>query len=143
MISELVGFLGGHWVLSLGFFISLGIAIYLEQSNSRKGERLVDNNELVDIINSKGVGIDLRSKDDFEQGHIVGTQNMSADKMLVDNVFLKKNKDKDVILICEKGNYSWMIMKGLVSKGFKSVRCLEQGYNGWLKASLPVVSGKK
>lgn len=143
MSSELVSFLSEHWVLSSGFVISLAIAVFLEYSHAQRGERVVDNSELVDILNAKGVGIDLRDKSDFAKGHIVETQNMAADKMLMDNAFLKKNKDKNVILICEKGNYSWMIMKGLIAKGFKSVRCLDGGYSNWTKASLPVAKGKK
>ena len=143
MINELTGFLLEHWILSTGFVLSIVVAMVLERAHATRADKVIGNTELIDFLNNRGVVIDLRSKSDYDSGHIVGTKNIAADKLISDKVFINKNKNKDIILVCERGNYSLMIMKGLLGSGFKSVKCLDQRYIGWKKADMPVTKNKK
>ena len=122
--------------------LSLGVAMFLERFNALKVESMMENSDLVDFINSRGIAIDLRSSADYKNGHIVGTKNIPYEQILSDKVFLNKNKGKDLVLICDKGRAANVIMKRLNNEGFKSVKCLNGGYDAWVDASLPVVLGK-
>lgn len=143
MSSELVDFLMGHWVLTSAFVFSLLVAIMLEYFHASKKEKQVTNAELVDIINNHGVAVDIRDKSDFNSGHIVGSKNIPSKDLLTDTGFLKKNKDKNVVLICRSGHTATSICSILQNKGLKSIKSLEKGISGWIAAELPLAKGNK
>jgi len=64
--------------------------------------------------------IDVRTKEEYENGHIDGAINHDIMDMM-QGVFPNVNKDEDITLYCESGNRS-MMAKGMMEKvGFKKI----------------------
>jgi phage shock protein E len=81
------------------------------------------------LANEGAVILDVRSRSEFEAGHIKGSVNVSVDK-LTDNLNKIPNKQKPVITCCASGMRSARAAGILKSNGYEKV------YNGGGWASL-------
>lgn len=74
---------------------------------------------LNDYLEKKAVIIDVRTKDEFESGHIKNSVNVPLDNIAA---ISKKLKPEDfIILCCRSGTRSAMAMSILKSKGYANV----------------------
>ncbi|MDX9799281.1 MAG: rhodanese-like domain-containing protein [Bacteroidales bacterium] len=76
--------------------------------------------ELGEIINQGATILDVRTKEEFSQGHIKGAINISLDK-LPQNLSKLKGKDKAIIACCASGMRSGSAKSFLSSNGFTNV----------------------
>lgn len=76
-----------------------------------------DYNELV---KQGAIILDVRSKDEFSQGHIKNSINIPVDQ-LSKNLSRLKDKNKCIICCCASGMRSGTAKKILESKGYKAV----------------------
>jgi len=77
---------------------------------------------LQEIISNGAIILDVRSKGEYQSGHVKNSINIPVDKLQQN---LKKlNKDKPIITCCASGARSASARKILLSNGF------EQVYNG-------------
>jgi rhodanese-related sulfurtransferase len=74
------------------------------------------------LINDGAVILDVRTKAEYQQGHIRGSMNIPL--QLLDHNLSKLNKEKPVITCCASGMRSGSAKMILRSKGFSQV------YNG-------------
>lgn len=73
-----------------------------------------------DIYDVKGANIiDVRTKDEYKQHHLVGSKNIPLDNILADKFNLDKNKK--YYLVCQSGARSGMACNILQSKGYDVV----------------------
>jgi len=86
--------------------------------------------------------LDVRSKGEYEEGHIDGALNVSHTE-IEDNLSLLANlnqyKDKTIVVHCRSGYRAGKAEAILTENGFTKLRHLEGDMNGWLKAELPTV----
>jgi len=93
--------------------------------------------ELVDSNSSDIYILDIRSKEDFNKGHVPGAHNVPF-KEVGENLD-KFPKDKTIIVYCYTGQTGGQTTAALNIYGYKS-RSLSGGMNnGWLKADYPTV----
>ncbi|MDH3284379.1 MAG: rhodanese-like domain-containing protein [Acidobacteriota bacterium] len=93
------------------------------------GERLRQGEELHVI--------DVRGRDEWEQGHIEGAEHVPGGEL--QNRLDRIPKDgKPMAIVCGSGYRSTVAASVLERHGFKSVRNLAGGMNGWRQAGLPV-----
>ena len=71
------------------------------------------------LVKDGAIIIDVRTKGEYQQGHIKGSQNIPLD-ILLGNVS-KLNKDKTIITCCASGMRSAQAKNILISKGFSKV----------------------
>ena len=87
------------------------------------------------IANDDIVRLDVRTAEEYAEGHISGAINIDVLK----DDFLKRAselpKDKDIALYCRSGNRSKKAAKMLSDNGYRVIE-LGNGYNGWVKARL-------
>ncbi|MHC5202771.1 MBL fold metallo-hydrolase [Myroides sp. LJL119] len=81
--------------------------------------------------------IDVRSKQEYESGHIKGFQNISLNN-------LQKEKDKidpnkTIVIHCQSGTRSAIAYTLLKKMGFKDVVNFSQGIQGYTSKGLPLV----
>ena len=77
---------------------------------------------LQEIISNGAIILDVRTKGEYQSGHVKNSLNIPVDKLQQN---LKKlNKDKPIITCCASGARSASARKILLSNGF------EQVYNG-------------
>ncbi len=86
--------------------------------------------------------LDVRSAQEYAQGHIKQAINVSHDGVENKLTQLSQYKDKTVVVYCRSGRRAGIAEHILAENGFKNVVHLTGDMNGWLKAKLPVVKPK-
>lgn len=91
------------------------------------------------IADSSVVRLDVRTAEEFAEGHIEGTLNIDVLK----DDFEKKAtaslpKDRTIAVNCRSGKRSKNAAEILARNGYKVIE-LGSGYNGWTGAGKPVV----
>lgn len=71
------------------------------------------------LLKDGAVIIDVRTKGEYQQGHINGSQNIPLD--ILSSNFGKLNKDKTIITCCASGMRSGQAKRMLLSNGFSVV----------------------
>jgi len=79
--------------------------------------------DFAQLIRSGAVILDVRSKTEFESGHVAGAVNIPVDQ-LPRNLNKLKDKNKPIITCCASGMRSSSARKILLSNGYTEV------YNG-------------
>lgn len=82
--------------------------------------------------------LDVRTADEYAQGHIEGAVNADINSAEFMNVVQKLDKDKAVFVYCLSGGRSASAAQQLKEQGFKEVINLEGGILAWNAAQLPL-----
>jgi rhodanese-related sulfurtransferase len=85
--------------------------------------------------------VDVRSRDEYLQEHIPGSQNIPLEELLSNTERLKQQEK--LIISCRSGNRAAQACEHLQNMGLQNLQLLEGGLGGWKKANLPTVSLKK
>lgn len=82
--------------------------------------------------------IDVRSPQEYAQGHIPGALNMPHDRIDDYLAQLGDAKHKPIIVYCQSGRRARMVMDTLRMQAFKDVSHLEGDMMGWRDAGMPI-----
>jgi rhodanese-related sulfurtransferase len=88
------------------------------------------------------VVLDVRSAQEYENGHIRDAINVSHNTISENLNFLSQYQNKTVVVYCRSGRRAGVAEHILSENGFKDLRHLTGDMNGWLEAKLPIVTGK-
>ena len=101
--------------------------------------------EAVHLMNNEeAVVIDLRSIDEFQRGHIIGSVNLLPTEIKNHNVGkIEHHKEKPVIIVDVNGVSSTTSAELLTKQGFEKVYVLKDGLTAWAGANLPLVKKHK
>ncbi|GAB4338727.1 MAG: hypothetical protein Kow00117_20030 [Phototrophicales bacterium] len=86
--------------------------------------------------NEPHVLIDVRTRQEFSQGHLPNAMNIPMDE--VNTRMDEIPNDITVILVCATGNRSGMVASALTKAGYTNVYNLEGGTMSWLRLGLPI-----
>lgn len=92
-----------------------------ENISAEKAKELIDEGK-VQVM-------DVRTAEEYEQGHIPGAELFPINKL--DNQIGNLEKDQSYLMVCRSGNRSTQASEMLVKNGFTHIYNLEQGMNGW------------
>jgi rhodanese-related sulfurtransferase len=98
----------------------------------------VSPTEAVRMMNDGAVLVDVRSVNQFKDGHIAGARNVPGDQVADGAKALEKFRDKTIITCCESGVTSGAAARKLTELGFKQVFNLRGGLAAWRQDNLPV-----
>ena len=102
--EQLITFITAHWQLALLFAVLLLLLVGLEVRNRLVGIPRLSPSEVTQAINHKAAMlIDIRSKEKFVQGHILGSVNRPWKEFQTEISAMNSDKQKPVIVICELG----------------------------------------
>ncbi|CAM4019566.1 rhodanese-like domain-containing protein [Flavobacterium branchiophilum] len=87
------------------------------------GSNQDSQNQLASIINDNAFLVDVRSKDEYESGHVEGSVNIPLDQVQA-NMAQFKNQ-KNIVVFCRSGNRSGQAKVILERNGIQNVT------NGW------------
>lgn len=90
------------------------------------------------VKNEEWLLIDVRSEEEYNEGHIPGAVNMPHDQIQSYLDELEGWQDKPVIVYCRSGRRAQLAMKQLSELKFTSLRALEGDMLGWNESGLPV-----
>lgn len=79
--------------------------------------------------NNEVIIIDVRTPQEYKEGHIPGVANIQLDQLVSRSSEVPK--DKKVLLICRSGNRSSQGTKLLRNKGFDNVYNITEGMSSW------------
>ena len=133
-------FISEQWVLvSVGLVLVYLLAI----TEGNKGGKLLSTSEVVTLLNTDAaVLVDIRSKKEFDAGHITNAIHMPHDKLASRKSELAKYTDKTIVVADKLGQHASAAGKQLRKDGFE-VRRIRGGISEWQNQSLPLVAGKQ
>ncbi|MGH8197996.1 MAG: rhodanese-like domain-containing protein, partial [Steroidobacteraceae bacterium] len=84
-------------------------------------------NEAIRLMNSGAVLVDLRSANQFKDGHIEGARNVPGDQLVADPKVLERLSGKTLVLYCDSGTTIGAAQRTLARAGAKNVFSLRGG----------------
>ena len=106
--------------------ISLIIICLLLTACGNKYET-IDTNKALELIDSGAIIIDVRTKEEYDGGHIKGSINIPVDE--IDKI--DYDKDDTLIIYCATGIRSQNAINKLVDMGYTSLYNLDGGLLNW------------
>ena len=90
------------------------------------------------LKSGEAVIVDVRDKDEWDEGHIPGALHMSRGTVELD--IEEKVPDTNAMIICHcgGGGRSALAAESLQKMGYKNVRSMAGGFKAWKAAGLPV-----
>lgn len=82
--------------------------------------------------------LDVRSKEEFAQGHVPGAINIPHDQLDKQLEQLSEHKNSEIVLYCRSGRRAGAAEAYLSSQGFKKLYHLKGDMIGWNEAGLKV-----
>ena len=102
-----------------------------------RGLSSIDATQLINRRNA--VIVDLRSADEFAQGHLPQARHVAFDELSAKAAQLAKNKNTPVLLVCRTGQRAQKAETIVKQAGFAEVFVLQGGLAAWQQAGMPVV----
>ena len=89
-----------------GEFIRCAIVFFIRNELVRGGPAIATQ-DLVSLVNQEeAVVLDVRPKEEFSEGHIVGAINIPYDKLDDRYPELNRYKEKAMVVVCKMGSHS-------------------------------------
>jgi rhodanese-related sulfurtransferase len=90
------------------------------------------------IADGKVTVVDVRTAEEFKEGHIKGAKNIDITENDFDKKLAELDKSKPVLVHCQAGGRSTRSLANFEKLGFTQVYHLDGGFSGWTKAGKPV-----
>lgn len=139
-MNDILNFCVQHWQASLAFVLLLVGYVIFEAMQTGVGAKQVSPQQAVELFNHKhAVILDIRPKEEFAQGHILGAVQLDVDE--ADDKLKKLNKysQKPIIVVCAAGKQAPKFVTRLQPQGLHAVS-LAGGINAWQDAGLPLTT---
>ena len=91
------------------------------------------------IADGKTAVIDVRTPDEFKDGHIKGAKNIDIMSKDFEAQLGKLDKTQPTLVHCQAGGRSTRALPIFEKLGFKNLIHLDDGFGGWEAAGKPVV----
>ena len=91
------------------------------------------------IADGKVAVIDVRTPDEFKDGHIQGAKNIDIMGNDFEAQLAKLDKTQPTLVHCQAGGRSTRALKVFEKLGFTNLIHLDEGFGGWEAAGKPVV----
>lgn len=138
-MDRLLEYLGNHPLLAGSAGLMALIVLGYELRQRAHAASAVSPADAVRLMNGGAVLVDVRSPNQFKDGHVSGARNVPGDQVAAGAPALDKFKDKTVIVCCENGITSGAAARKLTELGFKDVYNLRGGLSAWRQDNLPTV----
>jgi rhodanese-related sulfurtransferase len=123
--------------LSLVILLSvISLFTFAQQTASISQQELL---ALMATPSKQTVILDVRSAEEFAEGHIKGAINISHEQINANLSKISAFKDQTVIVHCRSGRRAISAENDLRAAGFSDLRHLEGDMNGWQAANLPLI----
>jgi rhodanese-related sulfurtransferase len=140
-MDRLIDYSINHPLLAGGLVLMTFLVLGYEIRQRAAMASAVAPSEAIRLMNGGAVLVDLRSANQFKDGHIAGARNLPADQLAGDPKALAKLAAKSVVLYCGDGATTAAAQRTLAAAGVKDVYGLRGGLAGWTQENLPVVKG--
>jgi rhodanese-related sulfurtransferase len=140
-MDRLLDYSTNHPLLAGGFLLMIFVVLAYEIRERGAAAFAITPNEAIRLANSGAMLVDLRSVNQFKDGHIAGARNVPGDQVAADPKAIGKLADKTVVLYCDDGRAAAAAQRTLVRAGAKNLFSLRGGLAAWKQENLPVIKG--
>ncbi|HEY8520292.1 MAG TPA: rhodanese-like domain-containing protein [Gammaproteobacteria bacterium] len=139
-MGQLAEFISNHPWLITGLVVSWLAVMTYELRLKSQSLTHVSVNDAVRLINNKGaLVIDVREPEAYAAGHIVNSRNIPLKQLMSGEDVVKKQKNKVLLTVCDRGTISGKAAIALRKAGYQSTFSLKGGLAGWRAENLPLV----
>lgn len=127
-------------ILLIGLAIGSGLALLWPLLNrGASGVPQISATEAVLLMNrAKLLVLDVRDEAEFAEGHIQGAKHIPLAQLATRIKEIEKFKNKPVLVHCQRGMRARTACTVLKAQQFTQLHQLQEGFDGWIKAKLPV-----
>jgi rhodanese-related sulfurtransferase len=124
----------------IGAIIVLGLALV---TTWQVGAKDISQTQLQQIMKNdqEVVLLDVRTAQEFEQGHIPNAVNISHTELEARLAELSGAKNKQVVIYCRSGRRAEVAKQVLLTNGFNQLDHLAGDFNEWTSNNLPTSKG--
>lgn len=125
---------------NLGFrLITIFIVCAMTSCGSSDRESSISQQELLSRINNNSAPtiIDVRSREEYDSGHVPGALHISVADIEKDITQLNLKSSEEIVLYCEKGGRASKAQTLLQDMGYYEVRHLRGDMQQWRVENLP------
>ncbi|WP_157980713.1 rhodanese-like domain-containing protein [Aliidiomarina taiwanensis] len=138
-MDQIIQFATEHYIMSA---LWLAVLVMLVVDLIKRGSSAVTSlsaQEATIKVNRGGLFVDIRSAEEYNNGHIHGARNIPLQQIRDGNTkALEKYKDAPIITVCNYGNTARTAASLLEKAGFSQVSILQGGMQAWKGANMPV-----
>jgi rhodanese-related sulfurtransferase len=138
-MDKLLEYVARHPLLVGGTAALAAAALIYELSRARNAGTAVGPLDAVRLLNQGALLLDVRSKAEFDSGHVIDARHVPQEEIAASAETLKKYREKVVIACCESGMRSSAAARVLKAQGFTKVVNLRGGLAAWRGENLPLV----
>lgn len=121
------------YITKITSFLFLFLLSFTSMSAQEKKEVTADSVKII-LAKEKGwVVLDVRTPEEFSQGHVPGAININVHEEDAYNRIGKLDKDAKYIVYCRTRNRSNQAADYMIKNGFKTVYQMTDGIVGWNK----------
>ncbi len=126
--------------LTLGVITMLTLLVLTTPSAAQsKPQDIAQQQLLVDRFEAQPMQLlDVRSSEEYQQGHIKGAINISFD--VISEHAAKLDKEQPIVVYCRSGRRAGIAIETLQQLGFTKLYHLEGDMMGWTEKDLPVIT---
>ena len=141
IMQDIIQLLTANWAMSIALVIVLSLILLNDLHHMRNKGKEVTPHEAVRLINHEdAVIIDIRDTASYQKSHIIDALFASSDDFSQEK--MARYKDKNIIVVCQKGIQASALVPKLQQQGFNKSFVLAGGMTAWQDAQLPVSKGK-
>jgi rhodanese-related sulfurtransferase len=128
-----------HHALLAAFAVAAAVAVLVYEWRHRSHSlAALTPQDVVRLMNQGAAVIDVRSAEEYLQGHIRGARHIPVGDIGTAGETLRRFKEKPVVVCCERGPRGATALRALQDQGFKQVVNLKGGMQAWRSEHLPV-----
>lgn len=140
-MDQLLDYFTNHPLLAGAAVLMALLVLGYELRSRSAGSVAVAPNDAIRMMNAGAVLVDLRSANQFKDGHIEGARSVPGDQLAADPKALERLSGKKLVLYCDNGATTTAALRTLARAGVKDVFSLRGGLAAWKQENLPVVKG--
>lgn len=122
----------------LFLFGSVSLAVADDKGSSTEPLNVSPDEAEKVIHDASPVVIDIRTKDEFDEGHLPGALNVDFLSPEFKKTLQTLDKSKTYLVYCQSGGRSGRSMKAFRDGGFAKVYHMNAGFSAWQAAGKPV-----
>lgn len=140
-IPKAIEFASHHTIMIAAWVVVFIGVIVIFIKSATSSVKTINNAQLTQLINKEhAVVIDVRTQDEFQRGHIVGSIQLLPSEIKNNTIgILEKYKNVPIIVADASGLTAEALANQLHKQGFAQAYRLKEGIGGWRAANLPLI----
>jgi len=99
----------------------------------------INTKEAKMCIDGGAIILDVRTKEEFEEGHMEGSMNIDFHNASFKEQVEKLDKSRSYVVYCASGGRSMKAAQMMLDMGFEDVHSMSGGITEWAKEGSPIV----